>query len=122
MTSFVHTRREAEFLRQGVDSSQKSTEISMIQYKDGLTDYQRVLDSIRSLTQRQDQYASVRGTIATDFIAMFKALGGGWELRDREDAIPAHVRDRMQKRTDWGTFLQRPEDSNSVSTNSSKKG
>jgi len=109
MTGFVHTKREAEFLRQGVDSSKRSTEISMIQYKDGLTDYQRVLDSIRSLTQKQDQYASVKGTIATDFIAMYKALGGGWEMRDREEALPADIRQKMMQRTDWGKFLDVPE-------------
>ena len=109
MTGFVHTKKEAEFLRQGVDSSKRSTEISMIQYKDGLTDYQRVLDSIRSLTQKQDQYASVRGTIATDFIAMYKALGGGWEMRDREEALPVEIRQKMMQRTDWGKFLDVPE-------------
>lgn len=109
MTGFVHTKKEAEFLRQGVDSSKRSTEISMIQYKDGLTDYQRVLDSIRSLTQKQDQYATVRGTIATDFIAMYKALGGGWEMRDREEAIPVEMRQKMMQRTDWGKFLSVPE-------------
>jgi NodT family efflux transporter outer membrane factor (OMF) lipoprotein len=109
MTGFVHTKREAEFLRQGVVSSKRSTEISMIQYKDGLTDYQRVLDSIRSLTQKQDQYASVKGTIATDFIAMYKALGGGWEMRDREEALPADIRQKMMHRTDWGKFLDVPE-------------
>ncbi|WP_018969723.1 efflux transporter outer membrane subunit [Rubritalea marina] len=106
MTSFIHTQREAEFLRQGVESSKKSSEISMIQYKDGLTDYQRVLDSIRSQTQREDEYANARGTIATDFIAMYKALGGGWEMRDRENAIPGHIRDKMMQRTNWGSFLQ----------------
>lgn len=109
MTGFVHTKQEAEFLRLGVESSERSTEISMIQYKDGLTDYQRVLDSIRSLTQRQDQYAAIRGTIATDFIAMYKALGGGWELRDREQAIPLEMRQKMKQRTDWGKFLDLPE-------------
>ncbi|MFC4993331.1 efflux transporter outer membrane subunit [Rubritalea tangerina] len=109
MTGFVHTKKEAEFLRLGVESSKRSTEISMIQYKDGLTDYQRVLDSIRSLTQRQDQYASVKGTIATDFIAMYKALGGGWEMRDREDALPPEIREKMKQRTDWGRFLDLPE-------------
>ncbi|MFD2277272.1 efflux transporter outer membrane subunit [Rubritalea spongiae] len=109
MTSFIHTKQEAEFLRQGVETSERSTDISMIQYKDGLTDYQRVLDSIRSLTQRQDQYAEVRGTIATDFIAMYKALGGGWEMRDRAEAIPLETRQKMLQRTDWGKFLEVPE-------------
>ena len=109
MTGFVHSKQEAEFLRQGVDTSKKSAELSMLQYKEGLADYQRVLDSIRSLTQKQDQYASTRGTIATNLIAMYKALGGGWELRNREDTIPPDVRAKMKQRTNWGKMLDTPE-------------
>jgi hypothetical protein len=51
----------------------------------------------------------VRGTIATDFIAMYKALGGGWEMRDREEALPVEIRQKMMQRTDWGKFLDVPE-------------
>lgn len=107
MTSFVNSKQEAEFLRQSVETSRKSTELSMLQYEEGLADYQRVLDSIRSLTQKQDQYASTQGAIATNLIATYKALGGGWEMHhhNREESIPDDVRSKMQQRTNWGKML-----------------
>lgn len=105
MTGFVQAKKEAEFLRQGVVTSKKSSDLSMLQYKEGLADYQRVLDSIRSLTSKQDQYASIQGNIATNLIAMYKALGGGWEIRDRRRAIPQDIKDKMKARTNWGKML-----------------
>lgn len=105
MTGFVQAKKEADFLRQSVEASKKSSELSMLQYKEGLADYQRVLDSIRSLTQKQDQYANIQGNIATNMIAMYKALGGGWEMRDRNQAIPQDIKEKMKKRTNWGKML-----------------
>ena len=110
MTGYVQSKKEAEFLRRGVVTSKKSADLSMLQYKEGLADYQRVLDSIRSLTSKQDQYAAVQGNISTNLIAMYKALGGGWEIRDRRKAIPQDIKEKMKNRTNWGKMLDDPKD------------
>lgn len=109
MTGFVYSQREAAFLRVGVTTAEKSSELSQLQYKEGLADYQRVLDSIRSLTQKQDQYAAIQGTIANQLISMYKALGGGWGEGNREETIPQDVKDKMRQRTNWGKMLDGPE-------------
>ncbi len=105
MAGYVQAKKQAAFLKQVVEASEKSAELAMLQYKEGLIDYQRVLESIRSLTQRQDQYVAVRGSIATNLIAMYKALGGGWEIRNRNPHIPQRTKDKMKQRTDWGKYL-----------------
>jgi len=107
MKNLVQSYKEAEYLASGVNSSQRSTELSTLQYKEGLIDYQRVLDSIRSLTTRQDQYAQVRGKIATNVIALYKAFGGGWDVvYDNGRFIPAATIREMEERTDWNGFFQ----------------
>ena len=105
MNGLVYAREEAEYLRQGVESSKKSLELSTLQYEEGLADYQRVLDSARALTQKQDQYADIRGRIATDFISLYKALGGGWRIRLGNAFVPQPVKEKMEERTDWGDLL-----------------
>jgi hypothetical protein len=40
---------------------------------------------------------------------MYKALGGGWELRLGKNFIPAKTMEEMRQRTDWGNLLP-PED------------
>ncbi len=105
MSGIVYARKEAEYVGQGVESSKRSMELSLLQYEEGFSDYQRVLDSTRALTQKQDQYAQLQGKIATSFISLYKALGGGWQIRLENDFVPAEVKEKMQERTDWGNLL-----------------
>ncbi len=105
MTGLDFAQKEAEFLRQGVVSSERSMELSMLQYQEGFSGYQRVLDSTRSLTQKQDQFAQIQGDIATSFIALYKALGGGWQIRLENSFVPPAITNKMKERTDWGNML-----------------
>ncbi len=43
--------------------------------------------------------------VATSLVAIYKALGGGWEIRDEIDVVPPEVREVMAKRTNWGNLL-----------------
>jgi len=107
MKDLVLSRREAAYVRESVETAQRSTDLSTLQYKEGLTDYQRVLDSIRSLTLRQDDYARTKGKIATSAIALYKAFGGGWQVDYQADKLlPEEMILEMEARTDWGGMLK----------------
>lgn len=105
MQSLNEAHLEVELLEQGVATSERSTQLSMLQYEEGLADYQRVLDSTRSLTQKQDQYAQTKGKIATLTIGLYKAFGGGWQMRQGKSYLPQATREQMTNRTDWGNLL-----------------
>ena len=36
---------------------------------------------------------------------MFRALGGGWQIREGDDFVPPAVREEMRARTNWGNLL-----------------
>jgi outer membrane protein TolC len=55
-------------------------------YNDGLTDYLNVITAQRSLFSAQDMLVQSRQRITTHLIALYKALGGGWEILDESDA------------------------------------
>ncbi len=110
MKSLVNSYEEAKFVAASVETSQRSTDLSLLQYEEGLIDYQRVLDSIRSLTLRQDEYAQTKGKIATNAIGLYKAFGGGWEIDYQNDRLlPEEMINQMADRTDWGNFLSSEE-------------
>jgi hypothetical protein len=81
-------------------------QLSLIQYRDGATDYQRVINSQQDLLARQDQYVSARGAMIGSLVATYRALGGGWQLRDGNDYVPAETLRTMGERTDWGNLLE----------------
>jgi NodT family efflux transporter outer membrane factor (OMF) lipoprotein len=106
ISSFVYSRVEAGYRKQSADAAKRSADLSMLQYTEGVSLYQSVLDATRSLASQQDAYAVTRGNIATSVIALYKALGGGWEVRLGNDFVPADVREEMSERTDWGDLLE----------------
>jgi len=79
-----------------------------VQYREGAVDYQRVLDSQRVLLDSQNRLAEARSSVATNMIALYKALGGGWELRQGDPVVPENTRREMKHRTYWGGYLNTP--------------
>ena len=55
---------------------------------------------------QQDRWTQARGEISLNLIAMYKALGGGWEMREGHGFISDENRKAMEERTNWGDLLQ----------------
>ena len=105
LSAFLRSQEEVSFLRESVEGATRSVGLSMTQYREGLVDYQRVLDTQRSQTQAQDLLTSTQGAVLLNLIATYKALGGGWESRVGKDFVPGEIKEEMVKRTDWGHLL-----------------
>jgi outer membrane protein TolC len=105
MVGFLRKQTETKFLGESVDAYKRSVDLSLLQYREGLVDYQRVLDNQRFLTQSQDLYVSAQGEIAQFLISMYKALGGGWQIRVGKDFVAEDIKTQMAERTDWGKLL-----------------
>ncbi len=105
MISFLRTQDAVAFLADAVMASKRSVDLSMIQYREGLVDYQRVLDTQRFLTEQQDQLVFTAGSVDLSLVAMYKALGGGWELRKDKEFVPREIIEEMDQRTNWGDLL-----------------
>ena len=89
-----------------VESAQRSAEVAQLRFNEGFADYQRVLDAQQSLFTQQGRYVSNHSGIVSSFIALYLALGGGWELRDAGDMIDAQTLDTMRERTNWGDLIE----------------
>ncbi len=69
-------RRDA--LLRAVVAQREAVDLVQDLYKNGLTDFQNVLDTERFLFQQEDQLAVSEGLVTKDLISLYKALGGGW--------------------------------------------
>ena len=112
MVGFLQAQSEAGFRQQSATAAQRATEIANIQYREGASDFQRVIDTERTLVAQQDAWTNARGRIALNLVALYKALGGGWSPPDEnssdQDYVPAETRQVMTKRTNWGDLLESP--------------
>ena len=105
LVGFLRAQEQAVFLKQSVEAAKRSVDLALIQYGEGIADYQRVLDTQQSLFAQQESLTSVRGEIATNLIAMYRALGGGWELRSGKPFVSEKTLETMRQRSDWGQLL-----------------
>jgi outer membrane protein TolC len=72
-------QRRAASLRESVAAYQEASDIALEQYRQGLTDFLTVLEAQRNLYQQQEALARSEQAVTTELIALYKALGGGWE-------------------------------------------
>ena len=105
MVELNGTQEQAGILVAGVESARRSNELSTLRYKEGFSDYQRVLDSQQALFSQQQRLVNAHGTSVRSLIALYKALGGGWQDQADLPLINQHDRDQMQQRTNCGEML-----------------
>ena len=70
-------RREA--LTRTVEANRISLQLATDSYRKGLVSFISVLDAERQLAETRQQLAQSTVSVTTDLIAVYKALGGGWE-------------------------------------------
>ena len=105
LVDFLKSQERVSHLSKGVAAAKRSADLALIQYSEGATDYTTVLTAQQALLEQQDRLAGGQGDVPQGLIAVYRALGGGWELREDQDFIPVEVKEAMEERTDWGELL-----------------
>ena len=67
------------WLTDSVNASQNAVEIANERYGSGLENYLSVVIAQRALYTAQDELAQSQTALASQVIALYKALGGGWQ-------------------------------------------
>jgi NodT family efflux transporter outer membrane factor (OMF) lipoprotein len=76
------TRRQS--LADAVAANRQAVDLATQQYRQGVVDFLTVLEAERSLFLAQDALAQSDALIASDLVALYKAMGGGWELGEMD--------------------------------------
>lgn len=78
LTAYVGEQSRREFLIQANAAAALAFQLARDQYEAGLVDFTPVLIAQRSLLALQDQLAQSEGTVTTNLVRLYKAMGGGW--------------------------------------------
>jgi NodT family efflux transporter outer membrane factor (OMF) lipoprotein len=93
-------------LESAAESARRTTSLSMLQYKAGEVGFTTVITSEQSQLAIEDSVASTRGGVVLGLISVYRALGGGWEIREEGDVVSDEVKAEMERRTNWGRMLE----------------
>jgi outer membrane protein, multidrug efflux system len=80
MVAYAEAQAGRDSLTRVVRANEEATRISQDLYEKGLSDFLNVLQSEGSLYQAQDRLIQNDQLALTSVVALFKALGGGWEI------------------------------------------
>jgi NodT family efflux transporter outer membrane factor (OMF) lipoprotein len=95
-------------LAESVKAAKRSFDIANVHFREGLSDFQRVLDAQRALLSQEERYLGNRNSMISSVISLYKGLGGGWEVPEINTVIDEQTREQMKARTDWGGLLDEP--------------
>ena len=91
IVAFDRERQRYDRLLAEVSASRRALDLSTELYMGGLKNFLDVLDAQRTLLSSENDLAASQGAVSKDFVALEKALGGGWQSAENES------------RTDLGT-------------------
>jgi NodT family efflux transporter outer membrane factor (OMF) lipoprotein len=108
LASFLEGRREVDDLRRSVAAANAALGLAFEQYRLGTRDFTTVLTAEQNLYTAQNDLAQAEGGVATGLANVYRALGGGWQIRAENEFVPAATQQEMTTRTDWGSLLPPP--------------
>src|SRR5438132_985211 len=81
LVTFLKAQERTKFQAESVAEAEKAVKIALVQYKGGIIDLTRVTQLETTLVQLQDTLALAQGEIGLGLIQVYRALGGGWQIR-----------------------------------------
>ena len=81
LIGFLKAQQSVKYLSTSTSAASESLGLVRDQYNAGKTDFNRVVNVEQLLTQQQDQLAVAQGAVVNNLVLLYKALGGGWQIR-----------------------------------------
>ncbi len=107
MVAYAQSRKQVGFYEKSVAASRKAADIAIDQYRDGIASYSRILNTQTALLRSQANLIQARQQVSSNLVAVYKGLGGGWQIRQNQEFLPETVLAEMAYRTDWGDLLEK---------------
>jgi NodT family efflux transporter outer membrane factor (OMF) lipoprotein len=79
LTAYKTEQTRRDQLIQAVAENRRALALAQSRYAQGVADFLTVLDAERSLLATQQQLAQSTTNVSSNLVALYKALGGGWE-------------------------------------------
>jgi NodT family efflux transporter outer membrane factor (OMF) lipoprotein len=91
LVTFLKAQSRTELQGLCVKSARSAHSVVLAQYEAGIVDISQLILILQNLVTQEDTLAQAQGEIATGLIQVYKALGGGWQLRQTGcDLPPGH--------------------------------
>lgn len=116
ITRYVEGQKTVSSLKKANASAIESTRLALVRYKEGEANYTTVLNAEQQQLRVQTSLVNATGELALSLVGLYRSLGGGWQIRGKNDIVSNQIKSEMAARTNWGSLLKQenhlPPDSN----------
>ena len=102
IVAYLKSHEQLAAYKLAADASQRAVDVATIQYQEGAVDFNTLITTLSANVQQQDLLSSTRGSVADNLVQVYRALGGGWEIREERDPVdflPSAMKEEMLQRT-----------------------
>ncbi len=81
IVSYLHFSKQIEVLEESASQAREAERVAQVKYREGEIDFNRLFTVQQLLLSQQENLAGARGNAARSLVDLYRALGGGWEIR-----------------------------------------
>ncbi len=105
LSGFLQGRRQVVYLRRSVVAAKNALSVAISQYQLGTRNFTTVLTAEQNLYQAQNNLVVAEGDVDVSLTTAYRALGGGWQIREGKGFVNEANREEMRARTNYGAVL-----------------
>jgi outer membrane protein TolC len=94
IVAYLHFTDQIKVLEESAQQAREAERVAQVKYREGEIDFNRLFTVQQLLLNQQERLASARGNAAQSLVDLYRALGGGWEIRLDPSAGGAHTHER----------------------------
>jgi len=81
LVRFLRAQARVRFQTMSVEEAEEAVKLVLVQYKAGTVDFTRVTQLELNLVQQKDVLAQAKAEVGQGLVQVYKALGGGWQIK-----------------------------------------
>jgi outer membrane protein, multidrug efflux system len=81
IVAYAQTQERVASLARRSGASRRAAELARVRYREGAVDFLTLLDAERTLLDAEDAESAAQTALNTQVVALYKALGGGWDTQ-----------------------------------------
>jgi len=105
LSAFLQSRLQVAVLRRSAQAARGAFRVASVQYEEGAVDFTTVLIAEQNLLQAELNLAAASANVSLGLTAVYRALGGGWQIREDSSFVTIATIEQMRARTRWGSLL-----------------
>lgn len=106
ITRYIEAKKTEKLLNKANHSAMLATKLTIIRYREGEVDYTSVVYAEQQQLRIQTSLVQAQAEVPQALVALYRALGGGWQIRQGNDMVPKQIKADMAARTNWGDLLK----------------